>query len=451
MSLLRNYFLYVIVIIVYTYSMDKKIVTAIFIILCLIVPMLWFSINYAALSAQGNKNAVAGHTRLVRLVQNLIAAQNYQYQKYQLDMFIKQEPEISGFSVYKPGENPLLIYPSSASLEQLQNTIKPFNTMVFSEDLPQGYKLLTIATLIPPEHIRTLGFESLGLFLISFFLFIFIIIVLPIKNRNHSLSTNAINSSLDITINDFPSIQNNDDKSSYSQEFSQQQHETQHQNQTQEQSQVQLTSKINTTLQNTETDTNIITNTNTDNDYVQKNVNDPPLQHIRTTLFDPQTGLCWAEDLIPRLEEEIKRAASFENELVFIIANLDMNLYEPEDYKIFCDTVRNFFSFRDMVFQYKNDSIGIILQNMDIDHALRMCEELIKKITYLIQQNKNEMHYVEAFFGMSTRGGRILDSSRLIHEAEVALEKAKEEHDTHVVAFKPDLEKYKQYIIATRQ
>lgn len=392
--------------------MDKKIVTAIFIVLCIVVPMLWFSINYAIITAQGNNNATIGQQRLVALVQTILQNQNYQYQKYQLDMFIKQEPEIIGFAVYKLEESPLVIFPGNASLEQLNRMIKPLTTIAFAAELSSGYKLMSIAALISPERMRTLGFQTIGLFLFLFFLLIFFIAVFPVKNKKYTGNSYAANLKHNaheelLSLKTAKADENTLDESS--QQFQETQHQTQLQSQTQQP------------------------------------------QQIRTTLFDPHTGLCWAEDLIPRLDEEIKRAASFENELVFIIACLDMNLYESEDYKVFCDTVQKFFSFRDMIFQYRSDCIGIILQNMDIDHALRMCDELIKKITYLIQQNKNEMHYVEAFFGMSARGGRILDSKRLIHEAETALAKAIEEHDTHIVAFKPDLEKYKQYIMTTGQ
>lgn len=352
--------------------------------------MLWFTITYAQAVSNGTSTAQNGHKRLTTLAQAILASSNPQAQQNQFELFLKQEPQIRAFAIHKNSEPPVILYPATSSLASLLAESQKFNTILNRTEISNGYIVESISELVPIERIRKQGFQALGLFLSMFFIFLIGIAIFPAKKNQNQADTIAIQVP-DIT------------------------------------AEPAATQDMSTGC--------------SENPQAEK-----PKKQIRTTLFDPVTGLCWAEDLIPRLDEEIKRAASFENELVFIIASLDMKLYEPEDFTTFCETVQKFFSFRDMIFQYNDDSIGIILQNMDIDHALRMCDELIKKVTSLIQQNKNEMHYVEAFFGMSSRGGRILDSQRLIHEAEAALLKAKEEHDTHIVAFKPDLEKYKQYI-----
>ncbi len=380
--------------------MDKKIVSAIFILLCIVIPLLWFTISYTHAVSIGTKAAQNGHNRLTMLAQTVLASSNPSAQQFQFDLIIKQEPQICGFAVYKNNEPPVVLYPSTSTIAALTNESQKFNIIRNSTDLSGGYSVLSFSELVPLETIRKQGFQALGLFLILFFIFLIGIALFPARKGQKLPDTDAIQES-----------------------------------------------DLHAESSASEENSSLCSEPDLETQKIQE---EQPQKQIRTTLFDPVTGLCWAEDLIPRLDEEIKRAASFENELVFIIASLDMKLYEPEDYTTFCETVQKFFSFRDMIFQYKDDSIGIILQNMDIEHALRMCDELIKKITYLIQQNKNEMHYVEAFFGMSSRGGRILDSKRLIHEAEAALLKAKEEHDTHVVAFKPDLERYKQYILSSK-
>ena len=48
--------------------------------------------------------------------------------------------------------------------------------------------------------------------------------------------------------------------------------------------------------------------------------------------------------------------------------------------------------------------------------------------------------------GISSRSGRLVDSTRIGKEAEAALKKAREEHDSHIVAFKPDPDKYRLYL-----
>jgi hypothetical protein len=47
---------------------------------------------------------------------------------------------------------------------------------------------------------------------------------------------------------------------------------------------------------------------------------------------------------------------------------------------------------------------------------------------------------------MSSRAGRLIESRRVIEEASRALEKAAAEKDTHIVAFRPDPEKYRSFV-----
>jgi len=50
--------------------------------------------------------------------------------------------------------------------------------------------------------------------------------------------------------------------------------------------------------------------------------------------------------------------------------------------------------------------------------------------------------------GISSRAGRLVDSARISQEAEAALQKAREDRDSHIVAFRPDPDKYRLYLSA---
>jgi len=48
--------------------------------------------------------------------------------------------------------------------------------------------------------------------------------------------------------------------------------------------------------------------------------------------------------------------------------------------------------------------------------------------------------------GISSRSGRLVDADRLVGEAFAALNKARDERDTHIMAFRPDPEKFRAYL-----
>ncbi len=163
-------------------------------------------------------------------------------------------------------------------------------------------------------------------------------------------------------------------------------------------------------------------------------------------LFDPDTTLGWESYLRERLGSELRRAASFEQDMVLLIASYDTCMRESEEYRLFAKTSKDFFSFNDMAFLFGESAVAIILPNIDIDRAVRMSEELLKKITFIVQGKAQALQYLELFMGLSSRSGRLVDADRIIAEALAALKKARGERDTHIMAFRPDPEKFRAYL-----
>jgi GGDEF domain-containing protein len=164
-------------------------------------------------------------------------------------------------------------------------------------------------------------------------------------------------------------------------------------------------------------------------------------------LYDPETGLGWESYLRERLGAELRRSASFEQDLSILIASLDSATGRTDpNYAVFAKTSRSFFSFNDLAFIFGTTGLAIILPNTDIDQAMRMSEELLKKLALLIQDRSDPMSYLDLFIGLSSRSGRLVEADRLLSEAMAAHRKAREERDTHIMAFKPDPEKFRAYL-----
>ncbi|HAX38294.1 MAG: hypothetical protein A2004_08525 [Spirochaetes bacterium GWC1_61_12] len=163
-------------------------------------------------------------------------------------------------------------------------------------------------------------------------------------------------------------------------------------------------------------------------------------------LYDPGSGLCWESYLRERLNAELRRAATFEQDLVLLLASWDSVKKYSLDYETFTATVRDFFNFKDLSFAFGEDGVAVVLPNSDIDETMRHTEELIKKLTFVIQDRTSQLKYLEVFMGLSSRSGRIVDAERVIAEALVALRKARIERDTHIMAFRPDPEKYRSFL-----
>ncbi len=168
-----------------------------------------------------------------------------------------------------------------------------------------------------------------------------------------------------------------------------------------------------------------------------------------TGLFDPESGLCWESYLRERLDAELKRSASFEQDLSLLIASLDNSARGTEEYALFTKTTQEFFSFKDLSFQFGESGIAVVLPNMDIDHAIRMSEELLKKLTFLLQGRSDDMSYLELFMGLSSRSGRLVEADRMVSEAMAAHRKAKDERDTRIMAFRPDPEKFRAFLASS--
>ena len=161
----------------------------------------------------------------------------------------------------------------------------------------------------------------------------------------------------------------------------------------------------------------------------QNTENDP------SGLFNPSTGIGWESYILTRLANEIDRATASEFDLsLFIIQMADINR-DSEKFKNVCNYLAIQFQFKDLLFEYKDDSIVAIKISTDIDEAIILADKLYSDICNIINSNKCRI-------GISSRSIRMVTGERLMLEAEQAIEHSDE--SSPVIAFRVDSEKYRQ-------
>ena len=156
-------------------------------------------------------------------------------------------------------------------------------------------------------------------------------------------------------------------------------------------------------------------------------------------LFNPVTGFGWESYLQTRLENEISRAISSEIDLAIFLIQLPQIQRKSQEMKNISEYLTLQFQFKDLLFEYKEDSVVAIKISMNLDEALNFADKIYSEITK-ITDNK------DCFIGISTRNIRMVSVERLINEAQAALEHAKEDSNSPIIAFRVDAGKYREYM-----
>ena len=158
-------------------------------------------------------------------------------------------------------------------------------------------------------------------------------------------------------------------------------------------------------------------------------------------LFSPDTGLGWESYLMTRLDNELNRATASELDLALFLIKLGgLDRKNPVVRKI-CDYLIVEFQFKDLLFEYKDDSICGLKISMNIDNAITFGEKLVEDIKKLTAGED-----VQILAGITTRGIRMVTGERLLKEADQAVKHAAEDKDSPVVGFRADAVKYRKFI-----
>ncbi|MBO4706278.1 MAG: hypothetical protein J5647_11125 [Spirochaetaceae bacterium] len=160
-------------------------------------------------------------------------------------------------------------------------------------------------------------------------------------------------------------------------------------------------------------------------------------------LFSEKSGFGWESYLEPRLDAELIRAASNEMDLSLFIINIQDIDKDSPVFNAVCETMLEFFQYKDMVFEYGESGFAGILVNTNIDGAMAASELLYTNLKDIF--NEYECN-ASCGIGLTTRSLRLITGARLLNEAKKAAEKAMGEKTLPIVAFRVNHEKSKQYL-----
>lgn len=167
------------------------------------------------------------------------------------------------------------------------------------------------------------------------------------------------------------------------------------------------------------------------------------------SMYSTESELGWERFLEERLGSELKRAASFDQDLALMIAEIPGVSRGHPAYRALAGQVRVFFNFRDLCFEYGDSGFAVIIPNVDLDQGLDRVEAFRSKIHTALESNP-VVAPGQSYFGVSARNGRLLSGARLLKEATSALARSRRENSP-IVAFRVDPEKYRSYIAGRTQ
>jgi hypothetical protein len=162
-------------------------------------------------------------------------------------------------------------------------------------------------------------------------------------------------------------------------------------------------------------------------------------------LFSPQSGAGWESYTRDRLESELHRNASAEQDLALIaITFKEPERPTQEQFRFFAKEAVHCFENRDLVFEYGEKGLRVICPNRGLEQSLSAAEKFNAQILANLPRSGDSM--VDLRFGISSRSGRLINAERIMMEADEALRRAVEDPASRIVAFKSDPEKYRRYI-----
>jgi GGDEF domain-containing protein len=160
-------------------------------------------------------------------------------------------------------------------------------------------------------------------------------------------------------------------------------------------------------------------------------------------LFSPVTGFGWEAYLKERLDSELIRSASSEEDIGLMIVRIQGIDRTDQRNKAIYNKLLEIYKFRDLIFEYGSDGFSCIVHSVNVDSALDLAEQVYVALSKILKENGMDN---EIGIGISTRSFRLIPGKRIFEEAEQALIRAFTDPETAIVAFRVDPEKYRQYI-----
>jgi hypothetical protein len=162
-------------------------------------------------------------------------------------------------------------------------------------------------------------------------------------------------------------------------------------------------------------------------------------------LFSPRSGMGWEDYTVDRLDSELHRCASNEQDLVFFVMEFkNAGEGDHDFYRRFAGEVAAFFTQWDLIFERGAAGVSIICPGIDLDEGLVRAENFRRRAETAFSGLPPAGDGL--CVGLSSRAGRMVDARRLMLEASQALERALGDPASGIVAFRSDPEKYREYL-----
>ena len=162
-------------------------------------------------------------------------------------------------------------------------------------------------------------------------------------------------------------------------------------------------------------------------------------------LYSPRSSIGWEAYTLDRLESELHRCASFEEDLTVLV--MEYRNPGPDADKLYrelADAAVNYFNLRDLIFERGDRGITVIYPNIDLNQGLASAEEFHSRLPVSLT------NVTDLYVGISSRAGRLVTAERLPFEASQALTRASKDPLSPIVAFKSDPEKYRAFIASQK-
>ena len=160
-------------------------------------------------------------------------------------------------------------------------------------------------------------------------------------------------------------------------------------------------------------------------------------------LFSPRSDIGWEEYTKDRLEAELHRCASTEKDLTLFMIEF-ANEINDAMFKQAADEAVHFFASRDLLFEYGDKGITVIYPGIELEagilKAQKFLHHMVEKFPHSYKTNTS------LYIGLTSRSGRLLNSGRMLMEAMEALQRARTDRESPIIAFKSDPEKYRKFI-----
>jgi hypothetical protein len=150
------------------------------------------------------------------------------------------------------------------------------------------------------------------------------------------------------------------------------------------------------------------------------------------------------ENTETRLTEELHRCAEAGQDLTFIVMEYKTTVADESFYARFAADAARFFASRDFVCEKGEKGISVICPGFNLDTGFLNADEFHNRIMGKYPdffRSKTDL-----CIGLSSREGRPVNAERLMFEAEEALERAMMDPVSHIVAFKSDPEKFREFM-----